>query len=67
MVKVDDDTVLSSRQLKQSLLSCISGLYNPQRPHSHNHGLSPNQAELAFFNDFACLLYWLQSMSQRSC
>ena len=44
-------------QLKRSLLSYISGFYNPIRPHSHNHGLSPNQAEFAFFNNFACPLY----------
>lgn len=44
-------------QLKQSLLSYISGFYNAQRPHSHNHGLPPNQAEFAFFNNFACPLY----------
>lgn len=44
-------------QLKQSLTSYISGFYNSRRPHSHNHGLSPNQAEIAFFNLFACPLY----------
>ena len=33
-------------QLKQSLLSYIAGFYNPIRPHSHNHGLSPDQREL---------------------
>lgn len=32
-------------QLKQSLLSYIAGFYNSIRPHFHNHGLSPNQAE----------------------
>ena len=26
----------------------IHGFYNSVRPHSHNNGLSPNQAELAF-------------------
>jgi len=44
-------------QLKQSLLSYISAFYNAVRPHSHNHGLSPNQAESIFFNLFACPLY----------
>ena len=32
-------------QLKLSLLSYIAGFYNPIRPHSHNHGLSPDQKE----------------------
>ena len=32
-------------QLKQRLLSYIAGFYNPVRPHSHNHGLSPDQRE----------------------
>lgn len=44
-------------QLKQSLLSYISAFYNAVRPHSHNHGLSPNQAESVFFSLFACPLY----------
>lgn len=44
-------------QLKQSLLSYISGFYNTVRPHSHNRGLSPNQAENNFFSHFACPLY----------
>ena len=35
-------------QLKQSLVSYISGFYNSRRPHSHNRGLSPNQAEISF-------------------
>lgn len=43
-------------QLKQSLVSYIPGFYNSHRPHSHN-GLSPNQAENAFFKNFVCLLY----------
>ncbi|HIS77053.1 MAG TPA: IS3 family transposase, partial [Candidatus Merdivicinus excrementipullorum] len=36
-------------QLKQSLLTYIDGFYNPIRPHSHNLGLSPVQAENYFF------------------
>ena len=44
-------------QLKQSLLSYISGFYNSHRPHSHNHGLSPNQAEFHFFHLSTCPLY----------
>ena len=39
----------SVEQLKQSLVSYISGFYNSSRPHSHNHGLSPNQSESLFF------------------
>lgn len=35
-------------QLKQSLLSYISGFYNSRRPHSHNHGLPPILAENSF-------------------
>ena len=47
----------SVEQLKQRLVSYISGFYNPLRPHSHNHGLPPNQAESIFFQYFACPLY----------
>lgn len=47
----------SVEQLKQSLISYISGFYNPIRPHSHNHGLSPNQMEKRFFANFTCPLY----------
>lgn len=47
----------SVEQLKQSLVSYISGFYNSQRPHSHNHGLPPNHAENLFFHDFTCPLY----------
>jgi|UPI00030B2C59 putative transposase len=36
-------------QLKHNLLTYIDGFYNPVRPHSHNHGLSPIQAENNFF------------------
>ena len=41
-------------QLKQSLLTYIDGFYNPIRPHSHNLGLSPVQAENYFFQLFTC-------------
>ena len=50
-------TYLTVEQLKQSLISYISGFYNSRRPHSHNHGLSPNQTEHAFFFNFASPLY----------
>lgn len=44
-------------QLKQSLMTYISGFYNARRPHSHNRGLAPNQAENEFFKNFTCPLY----------
>jgi putative transposase len=40
----------STEQLKQSLLVYIAGFYNSVRPHSHNHGLSPDQMECRFFS-----------------
>lgn len=40
----------SIEQLHKSLLTYICGFYNSIRPHSHNRGLSPNQAEILFFN-----------------
>ena len=43
--ELDRRSFQTVEQLKQSLLSYIAGFYNPIRPHSHNHGLSPNQAE----------------------
>ena len=49
----------SMEQLKQSLVSYIAGFYNPIRPHSHNHHLSPNQMEDRYFANFTCPLYWL--------
>ena len=47
----------SVEQLKQSLISYIAGFDNPIRPHSHNHGLSPNQMEDCYFANFTCPLY----------
>ena len=47
----------SMEQLKQSLVSYIAGFYNPIRPHSHNHDLSPNQMEDRYFANFTCPLY----------
>lgn len=43
--KLDRCTFQNVEQLKQNPLSYISGFYNPIRPHSHNYGLSPDQAE----------------------
>ena len=39
----------SFQELSLSLFEYINGFYNPLRPHSHNNGLSPNQAEKYFF------------------
>jgi len=47
--ELDRRTYKTDGQLKQSLISYIAGFYNTHRPHSHNRGLSPNQAENAFF------------------
>lgn len=40
-----------------NLVFYISGFYNARRHHSHNCGLSPNQAENVFFHNLACPLY----------
>ena len=47
--ELDRRRFLNTEQLKQSLISYISGFYNSHRPHSHNKGMTPNQAELLFF------------------
>lgn len=39
----------SFEELSLSLFEYINGFYNSVRPHSHNNGLSPNQAESKFF------------------
>lgn len=46
--ELDRRSFQSLEQLKQSLVSYISGFYNSRRPHSHNRGLPPNQAEKFF-------------------
>ena len=46
--KLHRRTFQNVEQLNQSLLSYIAGFYNPRRPHSYNHGLSPNQDENLF-------------------
>ena len=46
--ELDRRSFQTVEQLKLSLLSYISAFYNARRPHSHNHGLSPIQAENAF-------------------
>lgn len=40
----------SLSELELSIFKYINGFYNSLRPHSHNNGLSPNQAEAIFFN-----------------
>ena len=46
--ELDRRSFQTVEQLKQSLVSYISAFYNALRPHSHNRGLSPNQAEFSF-------------------
>ncbi len=38
----------SFNDLNLCLFEYINGFYNSVRPHSHNNGLSPNQAEIQF-------------------
>ena len=40
----------SLSELQLSLFQYIYGFYNSSRPHSHNNGLSPNQAEDLYFS-----------------
>lgn len=40
----------SLSELQLSLFQYINGFYNSSRPHSHNNGLSPNQAEDLYFS-----------------
>ena len=49
----------SFSNLNNSLFEYVFGFYNSVRPHSHNNGLSPNQAEQLFFIFFffSCPLY----------
>lgn len=39
----------SFKELNSAIFEYINGFYNSVRPHSHNNGLSPNQAEHLFF------------------
>ncbi|HCI60230.1 MAG TPA: hypothetical protein DE313_05400 [Ruminococcus sp.] len=47
--ETDRKSYCSFQELSLSLFEYINGFYNPLRPHSHNNGLSPNQAEHYFF------------------
>lgn len=40
----------SLSELQLSLFQYINGFYNSSRPHSHNNGLSPNQAKDLYFS-----------------
>ena len=40
----------SLEELNLSLFEYINGFYNSSRPHSHNNGLTPNQAENIYFS-----------------
>jgi len=46
--EVDRRNYSSFSELSNSLFEYIFGFYNSVRPHSHNNGLSPNQAEQLF-------------------
>lgn len=46
--ETDRKSYRSFEELKLSLFEYIIGFYNSFRPHSHNDGLSPDQAELLF-------------------
>jgi transposase InsO family protein len=46
--ELDRRSFQTVEQLKQSLISYISGFYNSVRPHSHNGGLTPNQVDALY-------------------
>ena len=46
--ETDRRTYSSFDELKLSIFEYIHSFYNSFRPHSHNNGLSPNQAEVNF-------------------
>lgn len=39
-------------QAKQTIWDYIIGYYSQVRPHSQNNGLSPNETERSFWNNF---------------
>ncbi len=56
--EVNRKSYSSFNDLNLSLFEYIHGFYNSVRPHSHNNGLSPNQAENFLFNS----LFFLSSL-----
>ncbi|MBQ3567256.1 MAG: IS3 family transposase [Oscillospiraceae bacterium] len=48
--EVNRKSYASFADLKLSLFEYINGFYNSVRPHSHNNGLTPNQAEINFIS-----------------
>ena len=46
--ETDRHSFASFNELNLALFEYIHGFYNSVRPHSHNNGLSPNQAEFVF-------------------
>ena len=47
--EVNRKSYSSFDELNVALFQYINGFYNSLRPHSHNNGLSPNQAEASFY------------------
>lgn len=47
--EVNRKSYSSFDELNVALFQYINGFYNSLRPHSHNNGLSPNQAETSFY------------------
>lgn len=46
--EINRKSYASFPDLELSLFEYINGFYNSVRPHSHNNGLTPNQAEINF-------------------
>lgn len=46
--EINRKSYASFADLKLSLFEYINDFYNSVRPHSHNNGLTPNQAEINF-------------------
>lgn len=47
--EINRKSYTSFDQLQLAVFQYINGFYNSVRPHSHNNGLTPNQAEFNFF------------------
>ena len=57
--ETDRHSFASFNELNLALFEYIHGFYNSVRPHSHNNGLSPDHAELAFSGFFVFLSTFL--------